>query len=213
MESVKPPEAAIGLDAKPDARKIALLLTVAGPQAVDVFNTFVFVDAGDRDKFDAVLLKFDEHCSPKKNETYERYVFRSRLQQLTESFDAFVTDLKLKARTCNFGVLQDSMIRDQVVFGVKDRKVRERLLRETDLTLADAVKICQAGELALQHAKTFSDGPGDATPDGAAVAVVSKRRDKRRAAGGDSRLTQTRSSVKAAERQGACEDRGGDIPL
>lgn len=207
MESVKPPEAvcwsgnvdcawrsfkqrfllylqAMGLDSKPDARKIALLLTVAGPKAVEVYNTFDFTEAEDKDKFDAILLKFDEHCSPKKNETYERYVFRSRMQQLTENFDTFVTDLKLKARTCNFGLLQDSMIRDQIVFGVKDHKVRERLLRETDLTLADAVKICQASELALQHAKTFSDGTRDMTQDGATVAVVSKLMDKRSTVGG-----------------------------
>lgn len=101
---------AIGLDNKPDARKIALLLTVAGPQAVEVYNTFVFATADDKEKFDVVVAKFDEHCSPKKNETFERYVFRSRIQQPTESFDTFLTDLKLKARTCNFGQLQESMI-------------------------------------------------------------------------------------------------------
>lgn len=119
---------AVGLDAKPDARRIALFLTVAGPQAVEVFNTFVFARAVDKEKFDKVVEKFDEHCSPKKNETFERYVLRSRTQLQTESFFAFVTDLKLKARTCNFGELKDSMIRDQIVFGIHDRKVREGLL-------------------------------------------------------------------------------------
>ncbi|KAI3354316.1 hypothetical protein L3Q82_018847, partial [Scortum barcoo] len=104
MESVKPPDAvnwtgnvdcewrtfkqrfmlhlqAVGLDSEPDARKIALLLTVAGPQAVEVYNTFVYTDGEDKDKFDTIVQKFDEHCSPKKNETLERYVFRSRMQQ------------------------------------------------------------------------------------------------------------------------------------
>lgn len=75
----------------------------------------------DKEQFDTVVAKFDEHCSP-KNETYERYVFRSHIQMPAESFDAFVTDLKLKARTCNFGVLQDSMVRDQIVFGINEKK-------------------------------------------------------------------------------------------
>ena len=101
------------------------------------------------------MTKFDEHCSPKKNETYERYVFRSRIQMPAESIDAFATDLKLKARTCIFGVLPDSMLRDQIVFGVNETKVRERMLRETDLTLAGAMKICHANELAQQHARTI----------------------------------------------------------
>lgn len=96
---------AMGLDLKPDARKVALLLTVAGPQAIEVYNTFVYEEGEDRSKLDTVLVKFEAHCSPKKNETYERYVFRSRLQQPGESFDNFVTDLKIKAQSCNFGAL------------------------------------------------------------------------------------------------------------
>ncbi|KAI3355026.1 hypothetical protein L3Q82_017850 [Scortum barcoo] len=103
MESVKPPDAvswtenvdcewrmfkqrfmlylqAVGLDSKPDAQKIALLLTVAGPQAVEVYNTFVYTDGEDKDKFDTVVQKFDEHCSPKKNETLERIQLKDDAQ-------------------------------------------------------------------------------------------------------------------------------------
>ena len=47
------------------------------------------------------------------------------------------------------------MIRDEIVFGVCDRKVREKQLGEADLNLEKAVKICQARELVRQHAETF----------------------------------------------------------
>ena len=106
--------AAIGLDNKPDARKIALLLTVAGPQAIEVFNTFEFAEPDDRQKYDAVIRKFHAHCSPQKNTVYERYVFRSQMQQPEETFDCFVTDLKLKAQSCDFGDLKDSVIHNQI---------------------------------------------------------------------------------------------------
>lgn len=76
--------AAMGLKTKLEARKVALLLTIAGPQAIEVFNTFVFDSPEDSEKLDVVLSKFDAHCSPKKNETYERYVFRSRTQRQHE---------------------------------------------------------------------------------------------------------------------------------
>ncbi len=89
---------AVGLDDKSDSRNIALLLTDAGPQAIEVYNTSTFVNAADRGKYDEVMKKFDEHCSPKKNETYERYVFRSRTQSQGDSFDSFLTDLKLKSK-------------------------------------------------------------------------------------------------------------------
>ncbi len=149
--------AAIGMDTKPEAHKVALLLTIAGPQATEVYNTFVFNENEDRNKLDDVLTKFTAHCSPKKNETYERDVFLSHVQQPHETFDNFLSDLRLKEKTCNFDQLNDSMIRDQIVFGIYDAKLRQHLLRETELTLQDAIKICQASELAQLHVKTFGE--------------------------------------------------------
>ena len=173
---------ATGLEAKTEARKVALLLTIAGPQAIEVFNTFVFDSPEDNEKLDVVLSKFDTHCSPKKNETYERYVFRSRIQRQHEPFDSFLTDLRLKAQSCNFVMLKDSMIRDQIVYGVEDKKVRERLLREMELTLAGAIKICQASELSQRHVRTFSEMSAIASAQSdsaAAVGAVSYQRRRR----------------------------------
>ena len=145
---------AIGLQGN-DKRKIALLLTVAGRSALDVYNTFTFTD-DQKDKFDVVMEKFEEYCTPRKNETYERYVFRNRVQKESEPIEKYVTDLRLKSQSCNFGTLCDSMIRDQIVIGVLDNKVRMHLLKETDLTLEKAIKICQASESAKAQIKTFS---------------------------------------------------------
>lgn len=65
------------------------------------------------------------------------------------------------------------------MFGIEDKRLRQRLLQKTELTLVDAVKICHASELALHHAKMFS---GDADKDGAAVAMVSTRTQRPREA-------------------------------
>lgn len=145
---------AIDGDSFGDARKVALLLTCAGPAALELYNTFDLTEAN-RIKYKNVVEAFVAYCSPKKNETYERYLFRSRLQKPGENFDMFYTDLKLKAKTCKFDILRDSMIRDQIVFGISDHKTRERLLRETDVTLDKAVKICQSVEAAQRHLKVL----------------------------------------------------------
>lgn len=102
-------------------RKIALLLTVTGPQAIEVFNMLAFEQVEDKGKYDILIQKFDSHCSPKMNETFKRYAFRSLLQQHIETFHSFLMDLKQKARTCNFGLLHDSVICDQMVFGINDK--------------------------------------------------------------------------------------------
>ena len=144
---------AIGL--RNEERKIALLLTVAGRAALDVYNTFVFTEE-ERDNFDVVMKKFEDYCTPRKNETYERYVFRNRLQKESESIELYVTDLRLKSQSCNFGTLSESMIRDQIVIGVQDNKLRMQLLKETNLTLEKAIQICQASESTKAQLKTFS---------------------------------------------------------
>lgn len=109
----------MGLDLKLDARNVALLLTIAGLQTINVYNALIFVGEEDRLKLDMVPGKFEARCSPKKNETHDRYVFCSRLQQLGESFASCLIDLKIKAQSCNSHTLKDLMIRDQNVFGLK----------------------------------------------------------------------------------------------
>ena len=72
---------ATGKDVAADNVKIAILLTVGGPEAIELYNTLVFVDVdyeGDVAdgvlKFNSVVTKFKAHCDPRKNETYERYI-------------------------------------------------------------------------------------------------------------------------------------------
>lgn len=89
-----------------------------------------------------IVKALEEYCMPRCNETFERYVLRSRQQLEGEPFKQFLRDIQLKAQTCNFGELKDSMVRDQIVCRIVDKKLRARLLQEKDLTLESAVEIC-----------------------------------------------------------------------
>ena len=64
---------------------------------IQIFNAFEFTD-GDEKKLSNVLEQFDAYCSPKKNEVYERHVFRCCVQQQDESLDSYVTELRLKVK-------------------------------------------------------------------------------------------------------------------
>ena len=75
------------------------------------------------------------------------------------SIDVFVTDLRRRAAYCDFGAIKESLIRDQIVVGISDPKLRERLLRETDLTLEKAVKLCRITEQSKEQSKIFSSPP------------------------------------------------------
>ena len=60
---------AIEADEKADERKIALFLTVVGLESIEVYNTLAFSEE-EKGKYDVVVQKFEDYCTPRKNETY-----------------------------------------------------------------------------------------------------------------------------------------------
>ena len=100
---------------------------------------------------------------PRKNVIYERYVFHIRVQGEGETIYSFTTDLRLKSQSCEFGSLQDSLIRDRVVVGIRDSKIKERLLRDSELTLERAIDICKANEAAQAQMKVLTGGENSAS--------------------------------------------------
>lgn len=189
---------AIGADEEDDERKVALFLTVAGSDAIDVFNSFQLM-AVEQNNFKLVIEKFDTFCTPKRNETFERYVFNSRIQTGTESVEEFIMDLKLKSQSCNFGALADSLVRDRIVMGVRDKRLREKLLGETDLTLEKAIQVCQAREVTQTRIKSMDcsqSNAGHTVSDGDRVAIVRAKATRQR---GGEKQAQTHTRRSSAE--------------
>ena len=52
---------AMGLDSKLEPIKVALLITIPGPQAMDVYNMFVYADDEESVKLKRVLSQFYAH--------------------------------------------------------------------------------------------------------------------------------------------------------
>ncbi|XP_077505213.1 uncharacterized protein LOC144115381 isoform X1 [Amblyomma americanum] len=55
-----------------EAAKTALLLSVAGEDALDVFNNFVFTEGESKEDYATVIAKFEEYCVEQQNEIHER---------------------------------------------------------------------------------------------------------------------------------------------
>ncbi|CAN7945826.1 unnamed protein product, partial [Ixodes hexagonus] len=124
---------ATGQKNKSDEQKVALLLTLAGSGVIDVYNTLDFGEptatVPEPGKVFSVLVeKLDNYFAPRRNEVDARYLLRCRKQEPGEAFDAFLTDLKAKAKDCNYEGQRDKMIRDQVIFGINN-EVRMKLLK------------------------------------------------------------------------------------
>ena len=94
-----------------------------------------------------VLRKFAEYCQPRKNVPFERYKFNKRTQESGESYEQYKTTLRKLSEACEFDTITpNEILRDRLIFGIHDTKVRERLLRETILTLIKTDEICRAAE-------------------------------------------------------------------
>lgn len=124
---------ASGISEKPGKVQCATFLHLAGQGAQTVHATLVYEPGEEKDDLETLRKKFQEYCEPKKNLTFLRHRFFSRKQGPTESFDSYLTDIKTKAKDCEFGDLSDSLLRDRIVCGIRDEPVRLRLLREADI--------------------------------------------------------------------------------
>lgn len=139
-------------------------LSMAQPKDMPVFDSFQLSPRKEGDH-EVVFDYLEGHCRPRKSEAYERFLFRTRFQELREPFEDFVADLQYKSHFCNFGDQRVSMVRDQVVVGCRDRLVRQQLLHHDHLGLEEALQICrwaeekqpQSTEDSCRHLKMSSD--------------------------------------------------------
>ena len=143
-------------DTKPEKVRAGILLHCLGPKGKEIYNTFTFDTAEDRVKYTKIKEKLEAYCVPRINLTLQRFKFLT-YRQGGETFDEFVTELKKLSSTCELDTLRDSLIRDMIIIGTGDRKLQERLLRKTDITLDDAIKEGQTPEATKKEVLNSSD--------------------------------------------------------
>ena len=136
----------------------ALLLSYIGNDALRVYNSMQFENDEARTVAN-IIKKFDDFIIGTVNETYERYRFNSRNQLEGESVDDFVTALRDLSRECGFcDCLGDSLLRDKIVFGIRDNAVRKKLLEIKKLDLKRTIDICRAAEVTELRMRDVTGG-------------------------------------------------------
>ena len=140
-------------DGKEDKVKTSILLSCIGSKGREVYGTFDFATPDDANNLDTVIAKFEQYCKPKKNITISRHKFFTQKQQDGQPFTDFVTTLKRLGDECEFQTLKESLVKDMIICGVTDNKLRERMLREADLDLPKAIKLGLAAEETQKHVK------------------------------------------------------------
>ncbi|XP_067928943.1 uncharacterized protein [Watersipora subatra] len=132
-------------------RQIAILRHCIGEDAVEILDQFEFDEEAEppevRTRLPDVLAKFEGYFNPRRNLLYEWYVFMSLTQTEGEPIDMFVKRLKTQANKCEFAEQRDMMILVRCVFGIKDQRLKEKLLQNRDVNLNNAIDMIRASEI------------------------------------------------------------------
>ena len=114
-------------------------------------------------------------------------MFYSRMQESGESYDYYQTALRQLVERCKFeSITPNQILRDKLVFGIHDSKVRERVLHEKNLSLEETDEICHSHETMVQQIEGSIGDAGLSIADAGNANAVSKKpkRGKCRCSGG-----------------------------
>ena len=109
-----------------------------------------------RKKIEHIITGFETFCVGAVNVTYERYRFNKCNQEVGEGFDTYLGEIRRLAKNCHFEAVEESMLRDRIVVGLRDDATRRKLLQARNLTLKDAIDMCRASEVAGRQLKAMA---------------------------------------------------------
>ncbi|XP_069128453.1 uncharacterized protein [Argopecten irradians] len=140
-----------------ETEKLKMFKYLIGSDGREIYNNIKW-DKEEKDRtMNDALTKFESFYKPKKNETVKKFKFNMRIQQGDETMDKLIMDIKTLSKSCNFGELTDSLVRDKIVCGINDPQLCERLLRISDLTLGKAKELCRTSELTKRSVNTLDN--------------------------------------------------------
>lgn len=116
-------------------------------------------------QMESVLKEFRGHCVAKKNLSLETFKFQQIKQQEDQRFEEFFLELKKQAADCEFKCkscsvsYEERMMKDQIVAGVRDERLRLRLFDKQGNTLDDTVNQCKNFEESHRNVKALDKEP------------------------------------------------------
>ncbi|XP_055645629.1 uncharacterized protein K02A2.6-like [Toxorhynchites rutilus septentrionalis] len=86
----------------------------------------------------------------------ELWKFRQRMQREGESITEYITALQRDAKYCGFGEYLQKGLRNQLVFGLRNQRIRTRLIEERELTFDKAKQIALSMEASGEGAEVLN---------------------------------------------------------
>lgn len=133
---------------------MAVLLNQVDDEINKIYSQFEFDWTEGRS--DEKLADVMEYCNPKRYILYETYVFKSLSQIDSGPTYTFVKSLKTQAVRSKSADIKDRLLLCRVV--LSDPELKERLLRDKDVTLAKFMGDIHAAEITKRQLSRMADG-------------------------------------------------------
>ncbi|KAL4720160.1 hypothetical protein ACJJTC_011787 [Scirpophaga incertulas] len=128
------------------------LITAIGDECYELLSSLASPRRPAELTYDGAVTLLRQHLHPKPSVMAERYRFRQRRQRSGETVAQYITELKKLSRYCDFGSILEDNLRDQLVCGLHNETIRQRLFAEDNLTYGGAIKLAGALEAAERDA-------------------------------------------------------------
>ena len=90
---------------------VGTLLSVIGKECLQIYKNLP-MSAEERADTQFFLERLTHYFEPKQNIIYQRYMFNSCTQEQGEKFDAYLIKLRHLIKACEYGALEDELLRD-----------------------------------------------------------------------------------------------------
>ena len=140
-----------------ETQRDTLLYVMGGEESSKIFETLEFVkktegegdDAREIEEkdtdFDTLIEKFNSYFLVKRNIIHERTKFHERKQKEGETVEEYYRCLRSLVAHCEYRDTEDQ-VRDRLVVGLIDRRLKEKLQLMHDLTLSKALEVARQHE-------------------------------------------------------------------
>lgn len=138
-----------------EEKKKSILLSSVGSTTFSVLRDIIVPVKLQDIEYKELIKKANEHFQPQPSEIVERFKFQKRMRRAGESISDFIRDLRRLSEYCNFGSTLEDRLRDQVVFGIQEDRIQQKLLDTRNLTLTNAMDIAFSIESATAGVKSL----------------------------------------------------------
>ncbi|KAJ1098927.1 hypothetical protein NDU88_004034 [Pleurodeles waltl] len=142
-------------------RKKSLLFGLFGKAGQEVFDSLpVYVNShgatAPMNEYQEAVRRLELQYAEECNIMVGRHKFALRKQEEGETIEEYIACLRVLAQDCEFAVMTDTYIRDQVVFYCHSKKVQERLLSCRNPSLKEVIAIAKAVERSMVSSKELA---------------------------------------------------------